>query len=151
MAPGGKRLARRGKRQGRRSAIVRTSQTTQEHEVMDSVTRQFTVDQTRSSNGAIVDAKGSTGTWPLRRAVSYHVGVNCDSIAVRDGLLYVERRGRTIATAELQGVPSLFARRLRAVWEALLHPRHAAKDASVQSAPPVSWEQLLQPRDRKKR
>ena len=118
---------------------------------MDGCTRKFNLKETRSSEGAIVDAKGCTGFWPFRRAVSYHVGVNCESISVRDDLLHVQRRGRIVATAELLGAPSPLSRLLRAGWEALLHPRHAAKDASAQSAPPVNWEQLLQPRDRNKR
>lgn len=121
---------------------------------MDGLTRIFTLEETRSSEGAIVDARGSTGTWPLRRAISYHVGVNCDLISIRDGLLHVHRRGRTIATAELLGMAPSFARRLRTLCEALLHPRHASKRASAQPAGEtgtVRWEQLLQPRDRNKR
>lgn len=121
---------------------------------MDVCTRKFTLEETRSSDGSIVDAKGRTGIWPFRRAISYHVGVNCDSIAVRDDLLRVQRRGRTIATAGLLGAPDPLLRRLRAVWEALLHPRHVSKHACAQSSgesTTVRWEQLLQPRDRNKR
>ncbi len=121
---------------------------------MDACTRRFTLEETRSSEGSIIDAKGRTGCWPFRRAISYHVGVNCDAISVRDGLLHVQRRGRTIATAELLGVPSPIARRLRAIWGALLHPRHASKHACAQTggnSTPVRWEQLLQPRDKNKR
>ena len=121
---------------------------------MDICTRKFRLEETRSSAGAIIDAKGRTGCWPFRRTISYHVGVNCDSIAVRDDLLHVQRRGRTIATSELLGVPSPLARRLRSIYEALLHPRHASKNASAQAAgdaTAVRWEQLLQPRDRNKR
>ena len=121
---------------------------------MDVCTRKFTLEETRSSEGAIIDAKGRTGCWPFRRTISYHVGVNCDSIAVRDDLLHVQRRGRTIATSELLGVPSPMWRLLRAGWEALLHPRHASKHACAQTSgesTTVRWEQLLQPRDRNKR
>jgi hypothetical protein len=118
---------------------------------MDACTRKFTLEETRSSEGSIIDAKGRIGFWPFRRAISYHVGVNCDAISIRDGRLNVLRRGRTIAFVELIGTPRPLARQWRAAWEALLHPRHAAKDASAQSAPPVRWEQLLQPRDRNKR
>jgi hypothetical protein len=121
---------------------------------MDSRTRKFILEETRSSEGAIVDARGRIGYWPLRRAISYHVGVNCDSICVRDDLLHVQRRGRTIATAELLGVPSQLSRLLRACCEALLHPRHASKHECAPAngeGTPVRWEQLLQPRDKDKR
>jgi hypothetical protein len=121
---------------------------------MDSCTRKFTLEKTRSSEGSIVDAKGRTGIWPLRRAISYHVGVNCDSITVRDGLLHVQRHGRTVATAGLLGAPSRLLRLLRAGCDALLHPRHAAKHGLAQSSgesTTVRWEQLLQPRDKNKR
>jgi hypothetical protein len=118
---------------------------------MDPRIRQFTLEETRSSVGAIVDARGRTGWWPFRRAISYHVGVNCDSICVRDGRLHVERRGHTIATSELLGAPSPFARRLRAICVALLHPRHASKGACAGESSSIRWEQLLQPRDRNKR
>ena len=121
---------------------------------MDGIARRFTLEETRSSKGVIVDARGSTGYWPLRRAISYHVGVNCDSISVRDDLLHVERHGRTIATSALLGVPSPFARWLRAIRDTLLHPRHASKHACAQpscDSAPVQWEQLLQPRDKNKR
>jgi hypothetical protein len=121
---------------------------------VDICTRKFRLEKTRSSEGAIKDATGRTGCWPFRRTISYHVGVNCDSICVRNDLLHVQRRGRTIATSELLGVPSPLARQWRAIWEALLHPRHAAKAASAQTtgdAAPVQWEQLLQPRGRNKR
>lgn len=121
---------------------------------MDDITRQFTLEETRSSEGKIVDAKGHIGAWPLRRAISYNVGVNCDSISVVDGLLHVHRCGRTIATAELLGAAPTFARRLRAIWAALLHPRHGSKRECAQSAGDSTspkWEQLLQPRDKNKR
>ena len=121
---------------------------------MDGITRKFTLEETRSSEGKIVDAKGHIGAWPLRRAISYNVGVNCDSICVRDGLLHVQRCGRIIATAELLGTPSTFTRRLRAIWEALLFPRHGSKRECTQNAGDSTspkWEQLLQPRDKNKR
>lgn len=121
---------------------------------MDICNRKFRLEETRSSEGMIVDAKGRIGCWPFRRAISYHVGVNCDSICVRDDLLHVQRRGRTIATSELLGVPSRLARRLRIIYEALLHPRHASKHACARlggETAPLRWEQLLQPRDKSKR
>ena len=80
---------------------------------MDQVTRTFSLEKTRSKNGIIVDAVGKTGTWPFRRTISYHVGVNCDAIAIVDGRLLVQRRGRGIAVAELIGAPSLLQRLLR--------------------------------------
>jgi hypothetical protein len=80
---------------------------------MDKVTKNFTLEQTRSKNGTIVDAVGKTGTWPFRRTISYNAGVNCDSIAVVDGRLQVQRRGRCIAIAEPTGAPSLLQRLLR--------------------------------------
>ena len=85
---------------------------------MDGITRKFTLDKTRSNLGVIVDAIGSTGYWPFRRTISYHVGINCDSISVQDGRLQVQRRGRTIAVAELIGTPSKGIR-----WEDMLRPR----------------------------
>jgi hypothetical protein len=121
---------------------------------MDGCTRKFTLEETRSSEGSIIDAKGRTGIWPFRRAISYHVGVNCDSIAVRDDLLHVQRRGRTIAISGLLGAPSPLARLLRSARNALLHPRHASSQACGQTggeSTPVRWEQLLQPRDKSKR
>ena len=66
---------------------------------MSEFTRNFTVVRTRCVLGAIVDVAGWTGHWPFRRAVSYHVGVNCDAIAAADGRIYVYRRGWTIAVA----------------------------------------------------
>lgn len=121
---------------------------------MDACARKFTLEETRSSECSIIDAKGRSGFWPFRRTVSYHVGVNCDLISIRDGLLRVQRHGLTVATARLPGASAPLARRLRAAWEALLHPRHASKQASAQAsgeATAVRWEQLLQPRNRNKR
>jgi len=87
---------------------------------MTSATRSFTVARTRTENGSIVDAAGWTGSWPFRRPVSFHVGVNCDSIAQSDGRLYVYRRGWTIAVADIRTSPKF-------AWSALLHPRHPRK------------------------
>ncbi len=109
---------------------------------MDCTTRKFTLEETRSRLGIIVDAIGSTGYWPFRRTISYHVGINCDSIKVQDDLLHVQRRGRTIALAELLGVPSPLSRLLRSGWQGLLHPRHASSGRSTG----IKWEDLLRPR-----
>jgi len=109
---------------------------------MDSTTRKFTLEETRSKQGLIVDAIGRTGYWPFRRIISYHVGINCDAINVQNGHLHVQRRGRTVAYAELLGVPSPLSQLPRSGWRALLHPRHA----SIQSSPGVKWEDLLRPR-----
>jgi len=121
---------------------------------MDSRIRKFTLEETRSSEGVIVDAKGSTGWWPFRRPISYNVGINCDAIYVQDDLLHVRRGCRSIASAGLLGAPSPWSRLLRAGLAALLHPRHASRNASRESrdkAPEVRWENLLQPRDKGKR
>jgi len=121
---------------------------------MDSSIRKFTLEETCSSEGVIVDAKGRYGWWPFRRAVSYHVGVNCDAIYVRLDLLHVRRGCRSIATAELLGAPSPWPRRLRTSLAAMLHPRHASRKASAEpegKSPDVRWEHLLQPRDKNKR
>ncbi len=87
---------------------------------MTQYTKRFTLARTRTAQGAIADASGWTGCWPFRRRVSYHVGVNCDSIVLSDGQIYVYRRGWTIAVAEARQAP-------HCGWSALLHPRHAAK------------------------
>jgi len=121
---------------------------------MDSKIRKFTLEETRSSEGVIVDAKGRYGWWPFRRAVSYHVGVNCDAIYVRFDLLYVRRGCRSIATAELLGAPSAWTRLRRAWLQRLLHPRHASGNGFAEpesKTPEVRWEQLLQPRDKNRR
>jgi hypothetical protein len=83
-------------------------------------TKSFTLVRTRTAQGAIAVASGWTGCWPFRRRVSFHVGVNCDSITQSDGRLYVRRRGWTIAVAELRPAPGYR-------WSALLHPRHAGR------------------------
>ena len=112
---------------------------------MDSYTRNFTLEETRSSQGAIVATTGRTGYWPFRRVISYHIGVNCDVISIRDGRLQVLRRGRTIAIAELLGTPAPLARLLRTGWEALLHPRHARASAAERSQD-LKWEDMLRSR-----
>ena len=103
---------------------------------MENLTRKFILEKTRSRRGAIVDAVGNLGNWPFRRTISYHVGINCDSISVQDGRLQVQRRGRTIAVAELIGAPSLLAR--------LLHPRHRREHAA--GTPGLKWEDMLRSR-----
>jgi hypothetical protein len=107
------------------------------------VTRKFILEATRSQKGAIVEAVGNLGNWPFRRGVSYSVGVNCDAIEARDGLLRVLRHGRTIAIAELplRGGP---LRRLLHWCASRLHPRHARKGAGGPSS--RKWEDLLRPR-----
>jgi len=87
---------------------------------MSYFTRRFKLQRTRTSRDAIVDATGWTDFWPFRRPISYHVGVNCDSMAEVDGRLLVYRRGRVIAAAELP-------RHARFNLVALLLPRHARK------------------------
>ena len=87
---------------------------------MTQYTKSFTLDRVRSAQGAIEDANGWTGCWPFRRRISYHVGINCDSISQSDGRLYVHRCGWTIAVADMRTAPCL-------PWSALLHPRHAGK------------------------
>jgi hypothetical protein len=109
---------------------------------MDRITRKFTLQETRSKLGAIVDVIGRTGHWPFRRTISYHVGINCDAIAIRDVHLHVQRCGRTIATAVLPGAPKPLRRFLLSGWESLLHPRHASADRPTG----IKWEDLLQPR-----
>jgi hypothetical protein len=79
---------------------------------MDQPARTFILEKTRSKNGMIVDAIGKIGTWPFRRTISYNAGVNCDSIAVVDGRLRVQRRGRCLAVAELIGTRSMLRRLL---------------------------------------
>jgi len=106
---------------------------------MTGLVRKFTATRTRLAEGVIVDAAGWTGFWPFRRTVSYHVGINCDSIAMRDGRLDISRCGRTVAIAALRGGKGLR-------WTALLHPRHArASDEARGDA--VRWEDLLRPRN----
>ena len=89
---------------------------------MSFFTKKFTLARTRMILGAIVDAVGWTEFWPFRRPVSYHVGVNCDSIAEVDGRLLVYRRGRVIATADIP-------RHTKFNLAALLTPRPADKRA----------------------
>jgi len=106
---------------------------------MTGMLRKFTATRTRLAQGAIVDAAGWTGYWPFRRAVSYHVGINCDSIALSEGLLQICRHGRTIALAELRANDGCR-------WSALLHPRHARTRAAAPDDT-VRWEDLLRPKD----
>jgi len=106
---------------------------------MDEFAISFSLERTRSRDGAIVDASGRSGYWPFRRVISFHVGVNCDAISVSDGRLRVQRRGRTIAFAALIGAPSPLGRLLRSGWASLLHPRHA----NGEGEPAVKWEDLL--------
>jgi hypothetical protein len=100
--------------------------------------RKFTATRTRLAQGAIVDAAGWTGCWPFRRALSYHVGINCDSIVLSEGRLQVWRNGRTIALAILRSGNGFR-------WSALLHPRHSRPGAAAKSDA-VRWEDLLRPR-----
>jgi hypothetical protein len=104
---------------------------------MSHLTTKFFLETTRSKAGLIVDAVGNLGNWPFRRGISYNVGINCDSIEARDGLLRVLRHGRTIAIAELPPPVSLLQR----AWSALMHPRHAAAQSSG-----AKWEDLLRQR-----
>ena len=113
---------------------------------MNDITRKFFLERMNSNRGAIVDAVGNLGTWPFRRVISYHVGVNCDLIEARDGLLRVLRCGRTIAIAELPRPGSLLRRFSRWCTQ-LLHPRHVA--SGTQSQPAPQWEDLLRPRKRR--
>ena len=80
-------------------------------------TKAFVLTQVRCADEAIVEVKGRSGFWPLRRPVRYKVGTNCDSITVRDGELLVWRDGSPIGAADLQH-PG--AQR----WGWLLFPRH---------------------------
>ena len=75
---------------------------------MTGFTRTFNLDRMRSAQGVIEDASGWTGRWPFRRAVSFHVGVNCDAISLNDGRLHVRRRGRVIAVAGFPGAGRRF-------------------------------------------
>jgi hypothetical protein len=109
---------------------------------MDTFTRRFILEKTRSQKGLIVDAIGNLGHWPFRRTISYNVGVNCDSIEARDGLLRVLRHGRTVAIAELP-LPAGLVRRLLSWCAALLHPRHARAGTNSQKS--RTWEDLLRP------
>jgi hypothetical protein len=115
---------------------------------MDDFTRKFIVEKIRSKPGTIVDVVGNLGNWPFRRTISYHVGINCDVIEVRDSYLRVQRRGRTIAIAEMPPRAGMLRRLLRHGWNALLHPRHAGASIAGHSQE-LRWEELLHPRRRK--
>jgi hypothetical protein len=83
-------------------------------------TRKFTVSTVRRKKDDISDVCGRLGFWPFRRTISYHVGVNCDSIAVSGGEILVYRRGRVIATSPMPPAEGFSLSRL--LW-----PRHARK------------------------
>jgi hypothetical protein len=115
---------------------------------MNDLTRKFILETTRSTLGAITDVTGNLGNWPFRRVISYHIGVNCDAISVRDGHLYVHRRGRTIAIAELPQRLGPLKRLLQFLRNGLLHPRHARGHAG--STPQdIRWEDMLRSRRQK--
>jgi len=115
---------------------------------MEHLTRVFFLEKIRSKLGAIVDVVGNLGNWPFRRTISYHVGVNCDAIEASDGYLRVQRRGRTIAIAEMPPRASLLRRLLRSGWHALLHPRHSLTSGAGHSQE-LRWEDMFHPRRRK--
>ncbi len=77
----------------------------------------FTLTQLRCENEVIVEAKGRTGFWPMRRPVRFRLGANCDAITVSESRLLVFRAGQLMAEADL-----LHPSALR--WGWLLHPRH---------------------------
>jgi len=112
---------------------------------VNNLTRKFLLEKMRSTVGAITDVSGNLGNWPFRRTISYHVGVNCDAISVRDGHLYVQRRGRTIAVAEMPRRIGPLRRFAQFARDSLLHPRHARRQAGGGSQD-VRWEELLRPR-----
>ena len=117
----------------------------QEADFMDDLTRKFILEKMRSKKGAILDAVGNLGNWPFRRTISYHVGVNCDSIEARDGYLRVQRRGRTIAIAEMPPRRGLLQRLWRNGWNSLMHPRHDRTSIAGHSQE-LRWEDMLRPR-----
>lgn len=98
---------------------------------METVTRKFSLEKTRSKGGRIVDAIGNLGNWPFRQTISYNVGVNCDSIEEGHGLLRVLRHGRTVAIAVLPPPVGFFRR--------LLNWRAVARSSQ-------SWDDFLRPR-----
>ena len=77
----------------------------------------FNLTHLRLENELIVEVKGRSGFWPLRRPVRFRVGGNCDSITVSEGHLVVHRDGTHIASADLQHPGALR-------WGWLLFPRH---------------------------
>jgi len=115
---------------------------------MTDLTRKFILENMRSTLGAITDVSGNLGNWPFRRVISYHVGVNCDAISVRDGHLYVQRRGRTIAVAAMPRRVGPLRRILQFLRNNLLHPRHARSQACGGSQD-VRWEDMLRTRRQK--
>ena len=68
---------------------------------MEDAARRFTLKGMLSKHGTIIDAYGSTGFWPFREPISYHVGINCDAISADNGELRVQRYGQTVALARL--------------------------------------------------
>jgi hypothetical protein len=115
---------------------------------MNDLTRKFILEKMRSTLGAVTDVSGNLGNWPFRRVISYHVGVNCDAISVRDGHVYVQRRGRTIAVAQMPPRVALVKRLLQFLRNGLLHPRHARSHAGG-AMNDARWEDMLRPRRRK--
>jgi hypothetical protein len=84
-------------------------------------TKTFMLTHLRCEQEVIIEVKGRSGFWPLRRPVRYRVGANCDAISVSDGRLYVHRDGNPVATADLRHPGAS-----RFGW--LLFPRHARKE-----------------------
>lgn len=81
----------------------------------------FTLTHLRRENEVIVEAKGRTGFWPMRRPVRFRLGGNCDSISVSEGRLLVHRAGSVVGEADLSHPGALR-------WAWLLHPRHKKED-----------------------
>ena len=79
--------------------------------------KTFTMTHLRCENEMIVEVKGRSGFWPMRRPVRYRLGGNCDSITVSEGHLVVHRDGTLLASADLQHPGALR-------WGWLLFPRH---------------------------
>ena len=86
----------------------------------------FTLTHLHCENDAIVEAKGRTGFWPMRRPVRYRLGGNCDSITVSESRLLVHRAGTLVAEADLRHPSALR-------WAWLLHPRHMKENVPDQS------------------
>ena len=79
--------------------------------------KTFTLTHLRCEDELIVEVKGRSGFWPMRRPVRYRLGGNCDAITVSEGHLVVYRDGSPIALADLQHPGALR-------WGWLLFPRH---------------------------
>src|SRR5262245_36743692 len=82
MALAAKNLAHPGKHACARSATVPP---------MKNRNQEFMLTQVRVEADVIVEAKGRSGFWPLRRPVRFRLGGNCDSITVGEGYLLVHR------------------------------------------------------------